>query len=124
MKDIKDRIKFVRKHYNLNQTDFGKKIGLSQTTVGHYETGMRSLTKRSAVDMSRVYKVDYIWLTTGKGEPFPEVEDEDIMAELDIIMAGESDIHKNMIKALVACSLEELQAIDSFIENYIKIKRS
>lgn len=124
MKDIKDRIKFIRKHYNLNQTDFGKKIGLSQTTVGHYETGVRTLTERSAVDITRVYKVDYLWLTKGIGEPFPKNDDEDIMAQLEIIMAGESDVHKNMIKALVSCSIEELQAIDNFIDNYIKLKKS
>ena len=46
------------------------------------------------------------------------------MAQLEIIMAGESDVHKNMIKALVSCSIEELQAIDNFIDNYIKLKKS
>ena len=121
MENVKDRIKLVRKHYKLNQTDFGNKIGLSQTTIGQYETGVRTLTERSAADISRVYKVDYLWLTTGEGEPFPKNDDEDIMTQLEIIMAGESDTHKNLIKSLVNCSEEELQAIEKFID---VIKRS
>lgn len=121
MNNAKDRIKFVRKHYKLNQTDFGNKIGLSQTTIGQYETGVRALTERSAADICRVYKVDYLWLTTGEGEPFPKSDDEDVMAQLEIIMAGESEAHKNLIKSLVNCSEEELQAIENFIDI---IKRS
>lgn len=121
MEYAKDRIKFVRKHYKLNQTDFGNKIGLSQTTIGQYETGVRTLTERSAADMSRVYKVDFIWLTTGEGEPFPKQDDEDVMTQLEIIMAGENDLHKNLIKSLVFCNEEELQAIERFVDI---IKRS
>lgn len=122
MSNITDRLKLIRKHFNLSQAEFGSKIGLSQTTIGQYETGVRVITERSKLDICRVFNVDYEWLVHGTGEPFSEPSDDEFLAELDVIMSGENGIHKNMIKALISCSEEELQALDSFIKHFIKQK--
>lgn len=124
MTTIGDRIKEIRSILNLNQTEFGDRINKKQTTIAGYENNTKSVIERTIIDICREFKVNYEWLVHGTGEPFPNPTDEDILTQIDVIMTGESDLHKNMIKALVSCSTEELQAIDSFIENYKKIKEA
>lgn len=122
--DIKARFKAVRQHYDLTQTEFGSKISLSRTTIAQLESGVRNITDRTIHDICRVYKVDYLWLTTGEGEMFANQTDDDILAQIDVIMCGESTIHKNMIKSLVSLSEEQLLAIDAAIDKYIALKDS
>lgn len=38
---MKERIKLLRKYLGLNQTEFGARIGVKQTSVAGYETGAR-----------------------------------------------------------------------------------
>ena len=39
---MKDRIKTIRKHYNLTQTEFGDRIGVKGNTITNYENGLRN----------------------------------------------------------------------------------
>lgn len=111
-----ERVKELRSSLNLTLEKFGERLGVGKGAISAIETGKRNLTKQMCLAISRVYKVDYLWLSTGEGEPFPKSDDEDIMTQLEIIMAGESDTHKNLIKSLVTCSEEELQTIEKFID--------
>lgn len=124
MSTIGERIKQLRTDLNLNQTQFADLINKKQTTVAGYENNTKTVIERTLIDICRETKANYHWLATGEGEPFPEATDEDILAQLDVIMAGENEMHKNMIKALVTLSEEELEAIDKAIDKYIKIKEA
>lgn len=65
-----DRIRYLRKYMGLNQTDFGLKIGVGQTTIGMYENNLRNVTERSAGDICRVFSVNELWLKNGLGDIF------------------------------------------------------
>lgn len=122
--DIKtpnERLKIARKELGLTLEKFGNRIGVTKTAISLIESGKNALTEKNAILICKEFGIDYLWLTTGEGEPFPKNDDEDIMTQLEIIMAGESDAHKNLIKSLVNCSEEELEAIEKFID---VIKRS
>ena len=67
---MKNRIKQIRKHYNLNQEDFGKRIGAKQSTVTAYECGNRIPMDVTITSICREFGVNEEWLRTGKGEMF------------------------------------------------------
>ena len=89
--------------------------------ISQIETGRNSLTDQMTKAICREFGVDYIWLTTGEGEMFVD-SDDDFMEKIDRIMAGESDIRKNAIKALVNASTEDIEALDRLIDLYLQAK--
>lgn len=117
-----ERIKELRKALNLTLEKFGARLGLKKNTLSAIETGRNSLTEQNAIAICREFNVDYIWLTTGEGEMFID-SDDDTMAVIDQIMAGENEFHKKLLKWIATSfSDEELQLlekrIDSFIEEF------
>jgi len=74
MGNIHDRIKELRKHLKMNQTDFGQKLNLSQTAIGQYENGTRNITDRSIAQICATFSISENWLRTGKGDMYEESE--------------------------------------------------
>ena len=68
MSDIGKRIRFFRKSLGLNQTDFGKPLGLKQAIIGQYETGVRNIPDRNIDILCKSYNINKNWLLTGQGE--------------------------------------------------------
>lgn len=116
-----ERVKEVRKTLGLTLEKFGERIGLKKATMSAIETGRNALTDANIKAIHREFNVDYIWLTTGEGEMFVD-SDDDFIEKIDRIMAGESDIRKNAIKALVNASTEDIEALDRLIDLYLQAK--
>lgn len=116
-----ERIKEIRKSLNLTLEKFGEKIGVTKTAISRIEKGERGCTEQMTKAICREFGVDYIFLTTGEGEMFID-SDDDFMEKIDRIMAGESDIRKNAIKALVNASTEDIEALDRLIDLYLQAK--
>lgn len=64
------RIRELRKTLELNQTDFGSRIGVKQGTVASYESGARAPLDSVVRSICREYNVNEDWLRTGQGEMF------------------------------------------------------
>lgn len=66
---MKNRIKEIRKDQGLNQTEFGERIGVKQTTIAGYENGKTPLdTVISSI--CREFGVFREWLETGEGPKY------------------------------------------------------
>ncbi len=117
-----ERVKEIRKSLGLTTEKFGEKLGIQRSAVSKIENGRCSLTDANIKAICREFGVDYIWLTTGDGEMFVESDDEFIQ-KIDRIMAGESDIRKNAIKALVNARIDDLEAFDRLIDLYLQSKK-
>lgn len=76
---------------NLNQTDFGKKIGVKQTTIAGYENGTRQPLDTVIASICRVFSVNEEWLRNGTGEMFTTLSDEDeyMRAATEISVSGD-----------------------------------
>jgi len=70
---ILDRIRLVRKTLNLNQAEFGKRIGLTQTALSMIEVGETALTEKNIKLICATFAVDEDWLRTGNGKMFGTV---------------------------------------------------
>ena len=67
---IGNRLKTIRKTLDLNQTDFGTRINLSQTTIGQYEKETRPLTERVISQLVCEFHINEEYLRHGTGDMF------------------------------------------------------
>lgn len=110
-----ERIREVRKTLGLTLEKFGEKIGMKKNSVSQIENGKNSVTEQVVKSICREFNVDYIWLTTGDGEMFVDTDD-DFIERIDRIMAGEDDARKNLFKALLEASDEDIAAFQRIID--------
>lgn len=119
-----ERVKEIRKSEKVNLTmeKFGERIGLKKSAVSLIESGKNALTDANIKSICREFGVDYMWLTTGEGEMFVETDD-DFFEKIDRIMAGENETRKNMFKALLYASDEDIEALARIIELFTNAKK-
>lgn len=119
---MNERIRELRKHLNLTMEAFGSRIGVSKSTISNIENGNREATEHMIKSICREFGADYMWLTTGEGEMFVE-SDDDFFERIDRIMAGENETRKNMFKALLYASDEDIEALARIIELFSNTKK-
>lgn len=107
------------KDKGIKQYAVAEALGVTETAVSAWKNGRRNMTEQTDKGLCREFGVDYIWLTTGEGEMFVE-SDDDFTEKIDRIMAGENDKRKNLFKALINASDEDIEALDRIIELYKK----
>ena len=67
---INARIKSVRKAQRLNQTEFGKEIGLKQMAISNLEQDGNTVTDKNIFIICQKFRVRREWLVDGEGEMF------------------------------------------------------
>ena len=68
MQEINQRVKLLRKHLNLNQKDFSKKLGIAQTSLSLIETGKNTLTEQNIRLICLTFSINEDWLRFGEGQ--------------------------------------------------------
>ncbi len=98
---IETRIKELRKHLDLTQTEFGDALGVSRDVINSYERGRVVPTSLFLDHLCMKYSVDPIWLETGEGEMFrkPSV-DEELAAFAGSILSGDNPFKKRVFYAM------------------------
>lgn len=119
---MNERIRDLRKALNLTMEQFGTRIGVSKSTISNIENGNRDATEHMVKSICREFGADYMWLTSGEGEMFVE-SDDDFFERIDRIMAGENETRKNMFKALLYASDEDIEALARIIELFNNSKK-
>lgn len=117
-----ERVKEVRKTLGLTLDKFGEKLGVGKTAISKIEKGENNLTEQMTKAICREFNVDYIWLTSGDGEMFIE-SDDDFMERIDRIMVSENDARKNIFKALLYATDEDVAALARFMNLYSDIEK-
>lgn len=64
------RLKQLRKALKINQTNFAKQLGITQTAYSMIENGNNPLSDRYIKVISSVFGVNEAWLRTGGGDMF------------------------------------------------------
>lgn len=64
------RLKEVRKTLGMNQNDFAKRLGLSQSTLAMIEVGKRNFNEKHLRLVGSAFGVNEQWMRTGEGEMF------------------------------------------------------
>lgn len=71
-----ERIKKLRRYFNLTQQEFAEKVGTTRYNIAGYETGKRQPSVAVVSAICDKCNVNEKWLRTGEGAMFaPEIED-------------------------------------------------
>ena len=99
---MKNRIKSLRKNLNMNQTDFGSRIGLKQTTIAGYETGSREPNDAVILSICKEFNVNEKWLRNGTGEMFNKRTKDQKIADFigDIFLEEEESFKRRFVSML------------------------
>ena len=110
-----ERIKELRKALNLSQEAFGKRLGITGGGVSKIEKGERALTEQMALSICREFRVNYFWLTEGKGEMFSGTP-QDVVDEIAEDYHPD-DIDKKIIEKYLELSAEQRQIIKEYLKS-------
>lgn len=118
---INERIKQIRKAFNMNQTDFGARIGVKQGSVAGYESGARTPVDAVILSICREFDINEEWLRTGQGEmKLIASEDEEVMKYAGILLKDKEDFVAQKIKRFIV-GYEKLDANDKkVVENLMR----
>lgn len=64
------RIYQVRKNAGINQQEFADRLGITKNYVSLIETGGRTPSDRTLMDICREFSVNESWIRTGAGEMY------------------------------------------------------
>lgn len=78
---MKERIKILRKNLGLTLEEFGRKLGVTKTTISRIENGVNSVTEQMLTSICHTYNVNEDWLRTGDGEMFLNIDPDDYLME-------------------------------------------
>lgn len=120
MKVIKDRIKQVRLHPNVNlsQEAFGKALGVTGAAISRVESGTRNASEQIIIGICREFNVSENWLRTGEGEPFVPVPTSalDALAAQYPTMTHETYV---FVKKLVSLPKESQDVVMGFLREVV-----
>lgn len=114
---IGERIRILRKEVGLNQTEFGERIGLKQSSLGQIEIGTRAVTDRTILLLCQAFNVSEEWLRNGTGEMFLALDSsalDELTREYNL-----DDTQQMIIESLVRMNDLERRALKSFIRNLV-----
>ncbi len=112
---MNNRMRILRKKLNLSQSEFGAKLGVSNTAISKLETGENQITDQMAKLICKTYDVNMIWLQSGQGEMFYSA-DSNITIIIDRIMHGENEFAKSVFKAFASLDDSEWKTVQKLIE--------
>lgn len=114
------RIKEIRIDQNLNQTDFGARVGVKQTTVAGWETGARVPSDTAFLAICRVFGVNEDWLRTGEGEKYMHLSRKDtISAYIGKVNGGKvTALEEKLIEFMAETSAEEWEELARILKRF------
>lgn len=121
MSDISDRIRYVRQHYKLSQTEFAKKIGTTQGMITMLERGARIPNERQVLLICSVYNIRREWLEDGTGEMQEQPAENDELAQyLAGMMYDEApSVLKSFLTILARTTPEEREVLAKIMSETI-----
>ena len=110
-----ERIKLLRKELKLSQEQFGKKIGITKSSISLYEKDTIVPTEQSLKSICREFNVDYFWLTEGFGEMFMHFDEVIIQELTELYNLDETE--KAIVLAFLESDKETRKHIKKFVNN-------
>lgn len=112
-----ERIKLVRKTFNLTQSEFGERIGVKGNTVTGYETGIRTPSDAILLSICREFNVNETWLRTGEGDPFLQrSRDEELAAFFGGVLSGEPGFKSRFLAVLSRLNEDEWKLLEQMAD--------
>lgn len=112
-----ERIKKLRKSFDLTQREFGERIGVKPNTIATYEIGRNEPIDAVVSLICREFNVNEVWLRTGDGE-MSVPKEADALDEL-VKQYGLSDGDYVLIEKFLKLKPAERQAVISYMKDVV-----
>lgn len=117
---MKERIKQVRSFLKMNQTEFGERVGVKQTTVAGYESGIRIPSDAVVLSICREFNISESWLRTGEGEMLDQADPDTELAKIFGQIAGsDDDLIKAIIKSYWLLDDKDKAAVHKLVDRFL-----
>ena len=117
---MNERIKSIRKHFDMTQAGFADRIGLKQNTVALIESGKRNTSEQTIIAICREFGVSEEWLRTGEGEMFGDrSEKEQIEAFLKDVKVDEG-FKSRFVSMLAQFGPDDWKALEEVVQSIIE----
>lgn len=103
----------LRKFLGLTLEKFGKTLGVGKTAISKIEKGENNLTEQMTLSICREFRVNYVWLTEGKGEMFagtPQSVVDEIAEDYRL-----DDVDRRIIEVYLDLSAEDREVIKNYL---------
>lgn len=110
-----ERVRELRKTLDLTLEKFGKSVGVGKTAISKIEKGENNLTEQMAKSICREFRVNYFWLTEGKGDIFtgaPQSVVDEIAEDYKL-----DEIDKKIIEKYLELPEDQRQVIKDYLKS-------
>lgn len=117
-----ERIKKIRKENKMTLEQFGNKLGVGKTTISRIENGINNITEQMRKSICREFRVNPIWLSTGKGNMFIE-QPNNIKQRLENILSRNNRLTELLLEILEQYTSDDWSALEHIVTKsaeYIK----
>ena len=115
---INQRLRQVRKHFNMQQDDFAKRLGLSQTGVSWLEKEGNAVSEQTIRLLHLDFHVSEDWLRTGEGPMF-SAEDDSPLEKLCREYAV-SDCERKILELYFSFDPKRRKMVCDFVDDFFK----
>lgn len=116
---MNERIREVRIQLGLSQADFGKRIGITRSSVSKLESNENNPSEQTIKLICREFNVSYDWLTKGVGPMYVPQSDSDIEL-ITRAMEGKNENKKQLIRIMADMPDELLDKMMEYLESKFK----
>lgn len=102
---MNERLRVIRAHTGMNQSEFASALGIGQSTLAMMETGKREILERHIKTICAIFDVSEHWFRTGEGIPFPETADN--VLQFSAAHPNMSDVDKTLMEAYFSLSEDQ-----------------
>lgn len=118
MNPLNRRVKQIRQELNLSQKAFAEKMGISRDVISNIEYDRTEAKEYVLRAICREYKVNFFWLTEGKGEIFIGVPE--IILDEAIEEYGLDEQDKELIEGYVKLPPEVREGLKKYLMDVFK----
>lgn len=115
---INQRVRRVRKHLKMQQSEFAKRLGLSQTSVSWLEQEGNTVSEQTIRLLHLDFHVSEEWLRTGEGPMF-SAEDDSPLEKLCREYAV-SDCERRILELYFSFDSKRRKMVCDFVDDFFK----
>ncbi len=118
---MKDRIKELRKSLDLSQEAFGKKLGVTKSSVSSMESGRFNVTDTTIKLICSEFDVNESWLRSGDGPMLRPAKtiDNELAIEVAKLVKTDDEFTKQCILRYLKMSDEEKEVFKKFLNSVV-----
>lgn len=117
-----ERVKKIRKEYELTLEEFGKRLGVTKVAISNIENGNRNLTSQMIVSICREFNVNENWLCNEEGNMLIAFTRNEIISKFagGLIRESADSFKKQLVEVLAELNESEWEVLEGIARKLAK----